>query len=115
MRTIEFRGMRFDEKGWAEGSLLLPHAGNEGTFIIGWNGSDFQVKPETVGQFTGLCDKNGVKVFEGDLVEISTLNKVVGYSDAHATFTLNCIVSGNINVYNITSQLISVIGNIHTP
>jgi len=115
MRTIKFRGLRVDGKGWVVGSLLCPHAGNESTYIIGCNGSDFEVKPESIGQFTGLTDKNGVEVFEGDRVEISMLEMVVGYSETYAGFTLNRIETGQIFVYNINAKVIAVRGNIHTP
>jgi hypothetical protein len=64
MRTIKFRGLRVDGKGWVVGSLLCPHAGNESTYIIGCNGSDFEVKPETVGQF--VCNAQGTDIYEGD-------------------------------------------------
>jgi hypothetical protein len=113
MRTIKFRGLRVDGKGWAVGSLLCPHAGNESTYIIGWNGSEFEVKPETVGQFTGLTDRNGTEVFEGDRVEISMLEMAVGYSETYAGFTLNRIETGQIFVYNINAKVIAVRGNIH--
>jgi hypothetical protein len=112
-RTIKFRGLRTDGKGWAVGSLLSPHAGNESTYIIGWNGSDFEVRPSSVGMFTGLTDKNGVEVFEGDRVEISMLEMVIGYSETYAGFTINRIETGQIFVYNINAKVIAVRGNIH--
>jgi hypothetical protein len=66
MRQIEFRGLRTDGKGWAYGDLLQPHQGNPDTFIAVDNGHIQPVNPSTVGQFTGLYDRNGVKIFEGD-------------------------------------------------
>jgi hypothetical protein len=65
-REVLFRGLRVDGKGWVEGSLV--NAKN-GVFILKPYRPDYlliKVHAHTVGEFTGLCDKNGVKVFEGD-------------------------------------------------
>jgi hypothetical protein len=60
MREIKFRGLRTDGGGWVEGDLIQPN--NIFNILSGM----VKVHPETVGQFTGLKDKNGRDIFEGD-------------------------------------------------
>ena len=68
MREILFRGKRVDNGEWVEG---LPYKAKYGgiSAIVNNDEERFLVIPETVGQFTGLTDNNGKKIFEGDIVE----------------------------------------------
>jgi hypothetical protein len=71
MRSILFRGKRVDNGEWVEGSFLkLGKTHNiQAGKIEGGLYASYVVYPETVGQFTGLTNKNGIKVFEGDEYE----------------------------------------------
>lgn len=73
MREILFRGKKNNNK-WVKGRLITDDViAPEGQRFVRDTDGSFNIKcqtidPKTVGEFTGLTDKNGVKIFEGDII-----------------------------------------------
>ena len=110
MREIKFRGQRVDTKEWVFGDLNQLQSRD---LIHGFEYCQrvsYEVIPETVGQFTGLKDKNGKKIYEGDSVRSykSVFRDVVEWSyllsgwfpfasRSDIYFADECEIAGNIH------------------
>ena len=113
MREILFRGK--DIKGnWYTG-LLAHNVKKDEWYISNKAGmpTAYMVRPETITQFTNLTDKNGVKIFEGDIIHGMLGNFAVRWSDDISSFaagekerTRPCMNSGMMKYFE-------VIGNIY--
>lgn len=129
MREILFRGKRTDNGEWIYG-YVNQHRGesildcmceqiNSDDFYIydyaakidtGIYGLLYKIIPETRGEYTGLTDKNGVKIFEGDIIRFEDNIGYVIYTDDDASFLVD---SPNKYIAMDYSSEFEVIGNIH--
>ena len=75
----------------------------------------FSVYADTVGQFTGLTDRNGKRIFEGDIIQSVETGEtgIVQWFPEHSAFMVWCISSNEIGFLYECSSIMEVIGNIH--
>lgn len=134
MREILFRGQCCTDGKWVEGYLgievpdeLVIQQFSFDEYFKSNCIDQYSVKPETVGQYTGLCDSNGRKIFEGDIVTVFYNPNYIGVSkDRVGNFIVvfhdACFMkrkitkpmSGDAGLYHfIQSDEFKVIGNIY--
>ena len=119
MREILFRGKRMYNGEWLAGDLLANKYERPNICPIG-DVNCYPVIPETVGQYTGMKDKNGEKIFEGDIVKYSTTCEIytVAWHGSFAEFVIselqnpNTATRGSKDMY-LVNRYCEVIGNIY--
>lgn len=117
MREILYRGKRKDNGEWVKGYFYrISEKLNPFIMLIDSNAESHEVIPETIGQYTGLTDKNCKKIFEGDIVRYNGEKHIVVFETRGETGYFGIKID-HIETwgfcFSVPAKLMEVIGNIH--
>ena len=127
MREILFRGKRVDNGEWIQGDIVqFPVHGVVRIVEQEPSYKDAEVDSDTVGQYTGLTDKNGKKIFEGDIIHLEYSQVFFGgvyfgeYT-AEVSYKEGCFITDGTNngdeietpLSGFDNDEVEIIGNIH--
>lgn len=120
MREILFRAKREYNKGWIEGSYIRSafEKSRIGYIAPNWSEKLATILTATLGQYTGLKDKNGKKIFEGDIVKTSKFNTpnkkyIIKFDLQFGAFIGQDKDDMYFTTFDGDSDQFEVIGNIH--
>lgn len=120
MSEIKFRGQRFDTKEWIYGSLLeddiivTKGATDVDTDYIGFSDDWSSVIKDTVGQYTGLNDKNDIEIYKGDIVKFGEDEQLYEvYQHASGSWSAKGLILWEWISEDGTENEWTVVGNIH--
>ncbi len=127
-REILFRAKMWDESKWVCGTFSYEEGGVPKIYELVWDENyhtyvpeDCDIIPESLGEYTGLTDRNGVKIFEGDIIRYCPVRDgevktgCVSWSENNGAYIIE-VMDGSVDAFWVHTVIFGkceIIGNVH--